>query len=374
MNLNLRDRLSQFHFLFQRELVPLVEADLGECLTPKLQQLLRIWEMIEIERFVPPWRGLIGRPPRERAALARALVAKSVLGLPTTAALVERLAVDATLRQLCGFDLRKQKLPGEHLFSRAFKEFSAQGLMQHAHEALIKAQLSDQLMGHIARDPTAIEAREKPLKPITAAAPATPAVKPKRGRPRKGEERPAPTPTRLERQAAGMSLAAMLDDLPHACDAGSKTNSKGFKSTWIGYKLHLDVADGQIPISAVLTSASTHDSQVALPLATLTAQRVTSLYDLMDAAYCSPVIRQHSRDLGHVPLIDHNPRGGEKREFAPHEAERHKTRTQVERVNARLKDEFGANFVRVRGHAKVCTHLMLGVLVLTADQLLRLIT
>ncbi|MBI2778891.1 MAG: hypothetical protein HYX62_03785 [Gammaproteobacteria bacterium] len=79
----------------------MVEADLGEQLTPKLQQLLRIWEMIEIERFVPSWRGLIGRPPRERAALARALVAKTVLGLPTTAALVDRLAVDTTLRQLC---------------------------------------------------------------------------------------------------------------------------------------------------------------------------------------------------------------------------------------------------------------------------------
>jgi len=28
-----------------------------------------------------------------------------------------------------------------------------------------------------------------------------------------------------------------------------------------------------------------HDSQVAIPLATLTAGRVTSLYDLMDSAY-----------------------------------------------------------------------------------------
>ena len=45
--------------------------------------------------------------------------------------------------------------------------------------------------------------------------------------------------------------------------------------------MHLDVADGQIPISAVLTSASVHDSQVAIPLATMTAQRVTSLYDVM---------------------------------------------------------------------------------------------
>ena len=37
-----------------------------------------------------------------------------------------------------------------------------------------------------------------------------------------------------------------------------------------------------------------------------------------------------------------------------------------------LKDEFGARFVRVRGAAKVMTHLMFGVLALTVDQLLRL--
>lgn len=158
------------------------------------------------------------------------------------------------------------------------------------------------------------------------------------------------------------------------CDVGTKRNSQGFKTTWIGYKLHLDVADGMIPVSAVLTSASVHDSQVAIPLATMSALRVTNLYDLMDAAYCSPILRAHSANLGHVPLIDHNPRGGEKIEFAPHEAQRFKQRSTVERVNARLKDDFGAARVNVRGPAKVMTHLMFGVLVLAADQLLRWVT
>ena len=40
----------------------------------------------------------------------------------------------------------------------------------------------------------------------------------------------------------------------------------------------------QIPVSCVLTSASVHDSQVAIPLMTMT-DRVSYLYDLMDAAY-----------------------------------------------------------------------------------------
>jgi len=35
-----------------------------------------------------------------------------------------------------------------------------------------------------------------------------------------------------------------------------------------------------------------HDSQVALPLATMSAQRVTNLYDLMDAAYDTEIIRE----------------------------------------------------------------------------------
>lgn len=52
--------------------------------------------------------------------------------------------------------------------------------------------------------------------------------------------------------------------------------------------------------------------------------------------------------------------------------ERYKLRTMSERVNARWKDEFGANRIRVRGAAKVMAHLMFGVLALTVDQWLRL--
>ena len=52
---------------------------------------------------------------------------------------------------------------------------------------------------------------------------------------------------------------------------------------------------------------------------------------------------------------------------------RYRERSTVERVNGRLKDEFGARHVRVRGHSKVLCHLMFGVLALTVDQLLRLL-
>ena len=73
--------------------------------------------------------------------------------------------------------------------------------------------------------------------------------------------------SRLERQLT-MSLPQMLADLPRACDVGTKSNAKGHTTSWIGYKLHVDTADGGVPISCIMTSASTHDSQVAIPLGT----------------------------------------------------------------------------------------------------------
>jgi hypothetical protein len=82
----------------------------------------------------------------------------------------------------------------------------------------------------------------------------------------------------------------MKTDLPIACNVGTKRNSKGYKTSWNGYKLHIDTADGGIPVSCLLSSASLHDSQVAIGLAEMTQGRVTSCYDLMDAAYDAPLI------------------------------------------------------------------------------------
>ena len=54
---------------------------------------------------------------------------------------------------------------------------------------------------------------------------------------------------------------------------------------------------------------ATHDSQVAIRLATMSSERVTNLDDLMDSAYD---VRSNSwitsRQLGHIPLIDIHPR------------------------------------------------------------------
>ncbi len=99
-------------------------------------------------------------------------------------------------------------------------------------------------------------------------------------------------------------------------------------------------------------------------------------------------IGEHSRQLQHVPLIDVNPRRnvglkealeleGQAREtlnWEPSDTIRYNERMAAERTNARLKDEFGGRTVRVRGATKAFCHLMIGLLVLTADQLMRLTT
>ena len=63
--------------------------------------------------------------------------------------------------------------------------------------------------------------------------------------------------------------------------------------------------------------------------------------------------------------------GGEKIEFDPAAAVRYNERTVAERMNARLKDEFGGHHVWVKGNTKVMSHLMFGLRVLTVDQLMR---
>ena len=365
MNTTFKDRLTQFWFHVQEGLFPFLN-DLELDMTPPLKQVATVLEMMEIERFLPEGRG-VGRPAKDRVALARAFVAKATLNLPTTEALIDRLKVDQPLRRWCGFSAT-HRIPGKHRFSRAFAEFAQIRLAERSHATLIQDHLGDQLIGHVARDSTAIEAREKPA---TKEAPAQ-AVPRRRGRPRRGEVRPPKAQSRLARQQ-GQTLAQMMAELPTACDTGTKQDSQGFKRSWRGYKLHIDTVDGDIPVKAILTSASVHDSQVMMPLMVATSQRVTYLYDLADAAYCSPILRAASRALGHVPLIDHNPRRGEKIPFAPHEKRRFKIRTQAERVNARLKDSHGGTSVWVRGHAKIASHLMFGVAVIAASQLLRLL-
>jgi len=295
-------------------------------------------------------------------------VGKAVYNRPHTRATIEALRASPVFRRICGF-VRRSDIPSEATFSRAFAEFAEMGLGDQVHTVLVGQWVKPVLVGHISRDATAIKGREKPTaKPKPPKPPSR-----KRGRPRRGEVREPQPETRLERQGR-QSAAEALAELPVCCHVGTKKNSKGYKETWIGYKLHADVNDWGLPISVGLTGASVHDSQVAIPLMKLTSARVDYLYDLGDAAYDAQPIYEVSRSLGHVPIIDKNGRGREVMPLAPHEAARCKERTVVERFNSRLKEEFGGDKVMVRGAKKVGLHLMFGVIALFADQLLKLIS
>lgn len=161
MNTTCKTRLSQFWSYLQHDLFPFLRLEDHLALSPALEKVIRVLEFTQIERFIPSSRGCVGRPPKDRVALARAFVAKAVLDLPTTEALIDRLQADQALRRICGFE-RFHAIPDASRFSRVFAGFTAFELPARVHEALIRAQLGDQLIGHIARDSTEIEAREKP--------------------------------------------------------------------------------------------------------------------------------------------------------------------------------------------------------------------
>jgi hypothetical protein len=351
----------------QRRLFPALREEVGE-LSDLDQRFVQVVSLLHLEPLLAPyqWAG-VGRPPSSRRALALSFIAKAVYNFPTTRHLLDGLRTRPTLRRLCGYE-GVGEIPDEATFSRAFADFAAGELPQQMHATLVQEHVAPRLIGHVSRDATAIEAREK----VVEVAKAPPPPPKRRGRPKKGEVRPTPPPTRLELQPT-RSLEENLADLPRHCAVGVKRNSKGYQETWRGYKLHLDSVDGDLPVSAVLTAASVHDSQVAIPLAQMTAQRITSLYDLMDAAYDAPQIEAFSHHLAHVPIIDANPRRGDPIPMEPAQAVRFHERSTAERVNSNLKDNYGGRYVRVRGALKVMAHLMFGLVALTALQLFRLL-
>jgi hypothetical protein len=235
--------------------------------------------------------------------------------------------------------------------------------------------LNERIIGHVSIDATAISGRESIEKPQRPDDPAkTKNTKKNRGRPRKDEVRPPAPEKRLDLQPS-RSLEDNLNDLPTYCDKGCKRNSQGYKETWKGYKLHIASTDFDIPICSILSTASLHDSQAAIPLMQKCKTLIkNSLYDLCDAAYDAPQIHEFSRSLGHVPIIDPNPRrSSNPRTLDPHEKSRFKERSSVERVNSNLKDNWGGRFVRVRGATKVACHLFFGLLALTADRLISIL-
>ena len=159
---------------------------------------MQVLEIVRVEDWLPGrCAGGRGRSQQQRAALARAFLAKAVFGWERAAA-----------------------LPSEATFSRAFAEFAASELPGQVHEALVERSLQGHLAGHVSRDSTAIPVREQP-----ARKPKQIKQKRKRGRPRKGAHRPASEPRRLERQGAmtGRSADGLRQRREAQCQGASGT-------------------------------------------------------------------------------------------------------------------------------------------------------
>ena len=88
--------LSDYWYAFQQELFPRLEGELGP-MGERYELFVAVLELVRVEALLPYFRGQVGRPEEDRAALARAFIAKAVFDVPTTRGLIERLEVDGRL-------------------------------------------------------------------------------------------------------------------------------------------------------------------------------------------------------------------------------------------------------------------------------------
>lgn len=102
----------------------------------------------------------------------------------------------------------------------------------------------------------------------------------KRSRPRLGKFRP-PAKDSTVKIRRKQTLQQRRQEILKACELGTQCNTQGFKSSCDGYELHIDTANYVVPISALMSK-----------------QRVTNFYDVMDPAYCSKDLHEHSSSVG----------------------------------------------------------------------------
>lgn len=320
-----------------------------------------------LEQHLPPPQQVEvtrGRKPVAELPMIRCFFAKAFFRIGTTTDLIKRLRSDATLRQICGFTV----VPSPATFSRRQDVFARRHIMEQTLQRMVREYHAGILVCHVSRDSTAIAAREKPVNRKRDVRPPQPR---KRGRPKKGELRAPKKPARLARQRS-MPAGKALSELDKKCSWGSKRNSQGNIQFWKGYKLHLDVTDAGVPVTAVVTGANVHDSQLAIPMEKRTQRSITHLYSLMDAAYDAAEIATYINATGRVALIDRNKRRNDPRApFDPASSARFKIRSTVERSNAHLKDWLLPDKLTVRGHSKVTFCLMCGVVCLAAIKILQ---
>lgn len=336
-----------------------------EYLTDEYKTFLHI--IRAAETYLPECirtRKKTGRPPYEYFPFIRGMVAKSFFGIEKTNQLIQRLKGEPNLRLLCGFE----RVPHASTFSRVFEYLAAEGVLEMGFDALVKKAHEKTVVYHVCRDSTMIASREPVL---FKSKKKTEEPKKKRGRPRKGTIKEPQEPLELEKQLYEDARTS-LKRLNKACAWGCKKNSQGKVEMTKGYKLHLDVSDTGFPLSAVITGANVHDSQLAIPMEKLTEEKVVSCYSLMDAAYDAITIKDYIQSRERIPIIDPNKRNDENRpSLDPAKKERYKVRSTVERANAHLKDNLIPKAIYVKGYTKVSFVLFASVFCLALIKFLQ---
>jgi hypothetical protein len=357
-------RLALFWLDLQRSLFGFLEEESGPLL-PSHQQVAMVLEVVRVEERVAQFCLPFGRPAHSRKQIARAFVAKAVLNIPTTKDLVERLLVDSRLRRICGFTGR---VPSESTFSRALEEFSNSGVLDQTLEASVRRHLGQDIIHHVSHDSTALPARERALRKAKA----KPKPDRKKGR-RRGKD--DPLPPKVQELQELRSWQESISACPSACDFGVKIGSMGFPSYWRGYKGHVSVGDGGVPLMFFTTSASMSDALGAIPLMKAVAERTGQVfYNLFDRGYPGEPILRTAQALDQVAIVapKKNRKDQPAPQMTPDRAKRFENRTAVERFNSDLKENHGGSFIFVRGAAKVHAHLMFGVLTIFALRILRI--
>ena len=107
--MKLKERISWLMGTVQQSLFPHLDECLPVPLTEREKHLVKILELIVVEKFVPnsASRQWLGRPIKEREAIARAFIAKAVCKYQHTSSLRHELRSSPNLRFICGFAKRK---------------------------------------------------------------------------------------------------------------------------------------------------------------------------------------------------------------------------------------------------------------------------
>lgn len=336
--------------IYQQEIFPELHNEFG-YLTNKHEQLIQVLDLIDLNEIYPQkiWNSFFGRPKFDRHNFIRAFLAKAIWNINETKDLIAYLQVDRALRVICGFDGRSNVVPSESTFSREFKELSKLGIGDKIHQYLVTEHCSSELYEHLSFDASAVAVAEHAIKVV------------------------GPDKKRTVAEQSTMNTDEILADLPTVCNFGTKKNSNGKTETWKGFKLHIVANEDSIPLAAMVTSASVHDSLCAIPLIRITEERVDGLYYLGDKGYDAAAIRAEIELHGKVPLIDfkNNRNGGSTGEFIGNQIERYKKRTFVEGVFSNLKMNYLPRYILYRGIEKVRTVLNLALSVITAFQIIK---